>query len=65
MPARVEQFPLPQRDAGNLWKPLLGWAAVAATLAVIRRLAREPSLPRMSDEWLASQQSEFNRDEYR
>jgi hypothetical protein len=64
MPARVERFPLPPRSAGSLWKPLLSWAAVAAALAVIRRLTREPSLPRMSEQWLASHQHQFNRHEY-
>ena len=28
----------------------------------LRSIAREPSLPRMSEEWLLSHQSEFNRD---
>ena len=62
MPARVERFPLPQRASGSLLKPLLGWALLAGAIAVIRRLTREPSLPRMSEHWLHSHQREFNRE---
>ena len=64
MPARVERFPLQQHTSGALLKPLLGWAALVGFLAVVRRLTREPSLPRMSGQWLASHEREFNRDQY-
>ena len=62
MPARVERFPFQEGTAGRVLKPLLGWAVLAAILALVRRLAREPSLPRMSEQWLLSHQREFNQD---
>jgi len=65
MPARVERFPLPhQTDRHMMLGPVLGWALVAALLAIIRRLARQPSLPRMSEQWLLSRQADFHRDQY-
>jgi len=63
MPARVEQFPLRRDTSVGVLKPLLGCAAVVAIAALIRRYTREPSLPRMSEGWLLSHQSEFNRDQ--
>jgi len=63
MPARVEQFPLRRHTSVGVVKPLLGCAAVVAIIAIIRRYTREPSLPRMSEHWLVSHQSEFNRDQ--
>jgi hypothetical protein len=63
MPARVEQFPLRRDTSVGVVKPLLGCAAVVAIIAIIRRYTREPSLPRMSEHWLVSHQSEFNRDQ--
>jgi hypothetical protein len=64
MPARVEGFPVPHRPAGSMLKPILGWALVATILAIVRRYTRQPSLPRMSEQWLLSHQSEFNREQY-
>lgn len=64
MPARVESFPLPHQSGGRSLGPVLGWAFVAALIAIIRRLARQPSLPRMSDQWLLSHQADFHRDLY-
>jgi hypothetical protein len=64
MAARVETFPLPHRPGRRLLKPALGWAFVAAFLTLIRRTTRQPSLPRMSEQWLRSHQQEFNRDQY-
>ena len=64
MPARVESFPLPHRPSRRSLKPVLGWAFVAALLAVLRRVTRQPSLPKMSEQWLLSHQHEFSRDEY-
>jgi hypothetical protein len=64
MPARVERFPLQHGTSSSVLKPLLGWAALAAVLALIRRITREPSLPRMSEQWLLSHQPQFNRDPY-
>jgi hypothetical protein len=63
MPARVEQFPLRRDTSAGVLKPLLGCAALVAIVAVIRRYTREPSLPRMSEHWLVSHQSVFNRDQ--
>jgi hypothetical protein len=63
MPARVEQFPLRQQTSVGVLKPLLGCAALVAIVALVRRYTREPSLPRMSEHWLLSQQSAFNRDQ--
>jgi hypothetical protein len=63
MPARVEQFPLRRDTSVGVVKPLLGCAAVVAIIAIIRRYTREPSLSRMSEHWLVSHQSEFNRDQ--
>ena len=65
MPARVEGFPIHHHRPGRgLLGPVLGWAFVATLLAVIRRVTREPSLPRMSEQWLLSHQSDFYRDGY-
>jgi hypothetical protein len=63
MPAHVQSFPLPHRPVRRILKPVLGWALVATVLAVIRRVTRQPSLPRMSDQWLLSHQREFNRNQ--
>jgi hypothetical protein len=63
MPARVEQFPLRRDTPVGVLKPLLGCAALIAIAALIRRYTREPSLPRMSEQWLVSHQSVFNRDQ--
>jgi hypothetical protein len=62
MPARVEQFPLRRDTSVGVVKPLLGCAALVAIVTLIRRYTREPSLPRMSEQWVLSHQSEFNRD---
>ena len=63
MSVRAEQLPLQQDSSGSVLKPLLGWAALIAAVALIRRYTREPSLPRMSEQWLLSRQTEFNRDQ--
>jgi hypothetical protein len=62
MPARAERIPFQSSTERAVLKPLLGRAALATIVAWIRRVAREPSLPRMSEQWLLSHQSEFNRD---
>jgi hypothetical protein len=65
MPARVERFALPHQTGRHMMLgPVLGWAFVVALLAIIRRLARQPSLPRMSEQWLLSRQADFHRDQY-
>ena len=48
----------------GILKPILRWAFVATLLEVIRRIARQPSLPRMSEQWLQSRQPDFSRDQY-
>jgi hypothetical protein len=63
MPARVEPFPVQHRVSRGVVKPLLGCAALVAIAALIRRYTREPSLPRMSEHWVLSHQSQFNRDQ--
>jgi len=60
MPARAEPLPF-QSSTDGLLKPLIGRAAVATIVAWIRHVMTEPSLPRMSEQWLLSHQSEFNR----
>ncbi|HXD16956.1 MAG TPA: hypothetical protein VN654_08065 [Vicinamibacterales bacterium] len=65
MPARIERFtPLPHPTGRPVLGPVLGWAFVAGLLAVIRRLTRQPSLPKMSEQWLLSRQADFHRDQY-
>ena len=64
MPARVATFPLPHGPGRRILDPAPGWALLAALIAVIRRLAQQPSLPRMSEQWLLGHQREFYRDEY-
>ena len=64
MPARVERFPLPHETGRQLFRPILGWAFVAALLAIVRRVARQPSLPKMSEQWLLSRQADFDREQY-
>jgi len=63
MPARVEEFPLPHRSTWRAFGPFLGWAFLATLFALIWRAARQPSLPKMSDEWLLSRQQDFARDD--
>jgi hypothetical protein len=64
MAVRAERLPLQQESSGSILKPLLRWAALVACIALVRRYTREPSLPRMSEQWLLSRQAEFNRDQY-
>ena len=62
MPARAERLPFQSSTEHGVVKSLIGRAALATVVAWIRRVATEPSLPRMSEEWLLSHQSDFNRD---
>jgi hypothetical protein len=64
MPARVERFTLPPTTGRHQLGPILAWAFVATLLAIVRRFTRQPSLPRMSDQWLLSHQADFHRDSY-
>jgi hypothetical protein len=61
MPAHAERFPFQSSTEHGVLKPLLGRAVLATIVAWIGRVTREPSLPRMSEQWLLSHQSEFNR----
>jgi hypothetical protein len=62
MPARAERLQFQSSTEHGVVKPLVGWAALATIVEWIRHVTREPSLPRMSEEWLLSHQSEFYRD---
>ena len=62
MPARAERLPFQSSTEHGALQALFGWAPLPAIVAWIRRVTREPSLPRMSEEWLISHQTEFNRD---
>ena len=64
MAARAEGFALPHIPLGRVLKPLLGSAFIAAAIAVIRRIAREPSVPPMSDQWLQSHAHDWDRNDY-
>jgi hypothetical protein len=62
MPARAERLPFQSSTEHSVLQALLGRATLPTIVAWIRRITREPSLPRMSEQWLISHQSEFNRD---
>ena len=70
MPARVERFPQlpgkPERDPiRQMLAPIVGGALLAAAVALIRRIsraARQPSVPPMSEHWLASHR--YDRTDY-
>jgi len=62
MAARAERFQFQSSTEHGVQRPSLGWAALPTIVGWIWRVTHEPSLPRMSEEWLNSHQSEFNRD---
>jgi hypothetical protein len=62
MPARAERLPFQSSTEHDGTQRLFGWTALPTIVAWILRIACEPSLPRMSAEWMLSHQSEFNRD---
>ena len=62
MPARTERLPFQSSTERGVPQALLGWGALPTIVAWIWRVTHEPSLPRMSEEWLTSHQNEFNRD---
>jgi len=62
MSARAERLPFQSSAEHGLLQALRGWVALPMIVAWIRRVTREPSLPRMSEQWLQSHQTEFNRD---
>jgi hypothetical protein len=70
MAAHVERIPFPHRPIDphpplrRFLAPALGSALLAALIGLIRRATQQPSLPRMSEQWLASQQQDFYRLDY-
>jgi hypothetical protein len=62
MSARAERLSFQSSTEHAVLHALFGWAALPTIVAWIWRVTREPSLPRMSEQWLLSHQSEFNRD---
>jgi hypothetical protein len=62
MPARAERLQFQPSTEHGVQQGLFGWAALPSIVAWIWRVTREPSLPRMSEQWLLSHQTEFNRD---
>ena len=58
MSARAESLSLPDPPVGPL---SLGWAFVTAFVAMLRRRASEPSMPRMSEYWLLSLERDSSR----
>ena len=62
MPARAERLLFQSSTEHGGTQHLLGWSALPTIVAWIWRVTHEPSLPRMSEDWMLSHQSEFNRD---
>jgi len=65
MSTTAEGLSFPYRPYRPLWRrmlgPVIGWAFVTTALATLLRMALKPSMPRMSEQWLLSHQTEFNR----
>jgi hypothetical protein len=61
MPAHAEDLSFPHRSPELLSGPVFGWGFLSAVIALIRQKALTPTLPRMSEQWLLSHASEFNR----
>jgi hypothetical protein len=61
----VERFDVPSSSVAHaarwLVLPVVGWAVFAAAGRLLRDRARQPSLPRMSDEWLRTHEAESGR----
>jgi hypothetical protein len=64
MAARAEGVSFPGHPLRWLVGPALGWVLVTTLIAVIRRRATKPSLPRMSPQWLHSHDREFKSLDY-
>lgn len=64
MAARAEGFPLPHAPLGRVLKPLLGSALLATLVAMIRRIAREPSVPPMSEQWMQNHIHDYDQPDY-
>jgi hypothetical protein len=65
MSTTAEGLSFPYRPYRPLWRrilgPVIGWAFLTTALATLLRMALKPSMPRMSEQWLLSHQTEFNR----
>jgi len=64
MVARAEDFRLNDHPIRRILGPALGWAALAAIVALIRRATREPRVTPMSEHWLANHDRGSNRFDY-
>ena len=64
MVARAEELRLDDHPIRKVLRPAIGWAAVAAVVALIRRMAREPRVTPMSEQWLASHDRSSNPLDY-
>ena len=62
MPVRAERLPFQSSTEHGGTQRVLGWTALPTIVGWIWRVTHEPSLPRMSNEWMLSHQIEFNRD---
>jgi hypothetical protein len=58
MSAHAESLSLPDPPVGPL---SLAWAFVTTFVAMLRRCASEPSMPRMSEHWLLSLDRDSSR----
>ena len=64
MAAHAEELHLEHHPIRKVLRPALGWAALAAVIALIRRKAREPRVTPMSERWLSSHDRDPNRFDY-
>jgi hypothetical protein len=64
MQARVEGLSYPHHPVKSLLAHIFGWALFTMLIGVVRRIFLQPSMERMSEQWLVSHQREFTRDEY-
>jgi hypothetical protein len=61
MSTTAEGLSFPYRPLRRILGPVVGWAFLITALATLRQMALKPSMPRMSEQWLLSHQTEFNR----
>jgi len=64
MSTTAEGLSFPYRPLRRILGPVLGWAFLITALATLRHMALKPRMPRMSEQWLRSHQTEFNRLDY-
>jgi hypothetical protein len=64
MSTTAEGLSFPYRPLRRILGPVFGCAFLTAALATLLRRALKPSMPRMSEQWLLSHQTEFNRRDY-